>query len=147
LTSEQRLRAAAFQGDLQSVKELLDSGCDINAQESPDGPTALLVAIENLQEHVIRLLLERGANPNQAGHVGITPLQAAIDSTVEAAKQLSDRGGRVVRAETTIISLLLASAADLQQVDRAGKSAVDWARHTGHAEAHILIRTFAKCAP
>lgn len=57
------LRRAASSGDLATVKELLDQGVDVNAANQYGG-TALAFACDKGRTEVVKLLLERGANPN-----------------------------------------------------------------------------------
>lgn len=60
-----QLATAAFQGELATVKQVLDAGADVNAVDDY-GQTALMLAAESLKGHgkddVIKLLLERGAD-------------------------------------------------------------------------------------
>ena len=69
---------AARQGDLASVKVLLDGGADINLV-SADGSSALLVAIVNEHNELADFLLDKGADPNLADSRGRAALYAAID--------------------------------------------------------------------
>jgi Ankyrin repeat len=71
----------------------------------------LLSAVENCQVEMVALLLTRGANPNQAGYGGWTPLQNAIDIGLEQAKHNFDASGRFVPVDTTVVALLLAAGA------------------------------------
>lgn len=59
--------AAASRGQLESVQSLLDAGADPNEPEERNAPhgRALYSAVYNRHYDVARLLLERGANPNQ----------------------------------------------------------------------------------
>ncbi|HYO13926.1 MAG TPA: ankyrin repeat domain-containing protein [Thermoanaerobaculia bacterium] len=61
--SGDELRRAASAGDLAKVKELLDKGVDANAANQYGG-TALAFACDKGHTEVVKLLLERGANPN-----------------------------------------------------------------------------------
>lgn len=70
---------AAREGDLESVKILLDAGVDVN-QTSEYGWTALLTATQNRFYKLGAYLLERGANPNVANGGGWNPLYIATDN-------------------------------------------------------------------
>jgi ankyrin repeat protein len=70
---------AARQGDLETVKVLLEAGADVN-QATRYGWTPLLTATQNRNYKVGRYLLEHGANPNVANHGGWTPLYLATDN-------------------------------------------------------------------
>ena len=61
-----------------AAKALADAGADLNVQD-PDGTPALTVAIVNGHHDVAQMLIERGANPNVADTVGMTPLYAAVE--------------------------------------------------------------------
>jgi ankyrin repeat protein len=134
------LLAASFKGDAQAVSFLLDGGCDINAQD-PVSRAPLLLAIENLQTEIVRILLIKGADPNRSGHAGVTPLHAAVDAAVEEAKHAFDLTGQDAVASTTVVALLLAAGADPNRMDEAGKTAHDWARRVGHLEAEKLLHS------
>ena len=70
---------AARANDLDSVKELLAAGVDIN-QTSGYGWSALLVATQNRYYKLGAYLLEHGANPNLTNKGGWTPLYLATDN-------------------------------------------------------------------
>jgi uncharacterized protein len=70
---------AARDGNLETVKALLDEGADVN-QTSEFGWTALLVATHNRFYRLGVMLLERGANPNLANEGGWNPLYIATDN-------------------------------------------------------------------
>ena len=57
------LLTAARKGDLAQVKALLDKGVDVNSKSSY-GQTPLFFACDRGHTEIVRLLLERGANPN-----------------------------------------------------------------------------------
>ena len=70
---------AARQGDLESVRVLLEAGADVN-QTTEYGWTALLVATQNRYYRLGKFLLEHGADPNIANKGGWTPLYIATDN-------------------------------------------------------------------
>jgi ankyrin repeat protein len=70
---------ATREGDLETVKALLEAGADIN-QTSEYGWTALLVATHDRFYRLGLFLLERGADPNLANEGGWTPLYIATDN-------------------------------------------------------------------
>jgi serine/threonine-protein phosphatase 6 regulatory ankyrin repeat subunit B len=57
-----KLVRATMRGDLAAVKRYLDEGADINAYYN--NATGLMYASQNGHTEVVRLLLDRGANPN-----------------------------------------------------------------------------------
>jgi uncharacterized protein len=70
---------AAREGDLESAKNLLDAGADVN-QTTEYGWTPLLTATNNRHYKLAEYLIERGANPNIANKGGWTPLYLATDN-------------------------------------------------------------------
>lgn len=71
-------RAAGAKGNLNIVRMLLDNGSEVDAQDVL-GATALHQSA-GIHEHVLKLLLERGANPNLATGMGETPLHGAVNA-------------------------------------------------------------------
>jgi ankyrin repeat protein len=70
---------ATRDGNLETVKVLLEAGVDVN-QRSEYGWTALLVATHNRFYRLGAYLMERGADPNLANEGGWTPLYIATDN-------------------------------------------------------------------
>jgi ankyrin repeat protein len=70
---------AARQGDLETVKVLVDAGADVN-QVTQYGWSPLLTATQNRYYKVASFLLDHGANPNIANKGGWTPLYIATDN-------------------------------------------------------------------
>ncbi|KAM7524928.1 hypothetical protein LguiA_014830 [Lonicera macranthoides] len=72
-----RLMYLANEGDLEGIKELLDSGTDVNFRDIDDR-TALHVSACQGSTAVVKLLLERGAEVDPKDRWGSTPLADAI---------------------------------------------------------------------
>ncbi len=70
---------AAREGDLATVKLLLDAGANVN-EMSEFGWTPLLVATQNRYYQLGAYLLKDGANPNLANDGGWNPLYIATDN-------------------------------------------------------------------
>jgi uncharacterized protein len=69
---------AARDGCYDCVEELIAAGADVNVP-TPEGVTALMLALDNDHNDVAKLLLERGANPRVWDWWGRTALYIVID--------------------------------------------------------------------
>ncbi|MDP6718196.1 MAG: ankyrin repeat domain-containing protein [Pirellulaceae bacterium] len=65
---------AAFRGNLEIVKLLLDRGAKVNATNR-DGNTPLIAAAFMCRTEVVRLLLDQGASVNHKNELGETVLE------------------------------------------------------------------------
>jgi len=90
------LMHAALYRDVASLRQLLDLGADVNAQNDA-GATALMWAVDDLD--VIRLLLDRGADANARSVDGRTPLLLAAGRAggSDVVRLLLDRGAKAER--------------------------------------------------
>ena len=70
------LMKAVEEGNPDEIKKIIDSGVDVNAQNS-DGWTALMRACEEGNIKCIKLLLAAGADPNIQSNNGNTALMWA----------------------------------------------------------------------
>ena len=77
------LGTAAFSGDRESARALLDAGADANGAGS-GGFVPLHTAAQNGDEELVRLLLDRGARPDAATADGRTPERLAQDAGHDA---------------------------------------------------------------
>jgi hypothetical protein len=97
------LYRAAGDGDIVTVKKILDKGGDAN-QKGGGGllndSNALTIASTQGHIEIVKLLLDRGANVNAAhGNMGWTPLSsAAWTGQTDVAKLLVDRGADINKA-------------------------------------------------
>lgn len=97
---------AARSGAVDAMAALLDAGADPRARDVLNGWTPLFHAIHKQQPAAVRLLLERGVNPNQRARM-LTPLIMAA----------ADR-------DPTIVELLLAHGADAHARGAGGSTAL-----------------------
>ena len=74
------LHHAVRQGSLDAAIALIEGGADINDTSYVDRSTPLLLATINGQFDVAMQLVARGANPNIANSMGMTPLYATINT-------------------------------------------------------------------
>jgi len=85
----QAIIVAAYQGDLELVREILITGPDKDARNA-FGDTALHVAIFQKNHLLVKLLLDHGFDPNaRTFRNGYTPLHNAVSAdNVDAARLL-----------------------------------------------------------
>ena len=101
------LHHAARQGNVEAARALLDGGADINDTSRVDHTTPLLIATINGQFDVAMLLVQRGANPNIASNVGMTPLYATLN-TQWAPKSRYPQPQAIQNQKTTYLELMKA---------------------------------------
>jgi ankyrin repeat protein len=77
------MRYSAMFGPSSTVEELLDRGADINSEDPGNGRTALHKAAFLGNEQMARVLLGRGADPNQGDWHGNPPLYLHLDGQPE----------------------------------------------------------------
>jgi ankyrin repeat protein/class 3 adenylate cyclase len=61
---------AAKNGDIVSIEEMLDKGCDINEVDAGKGWTALHYAVNYGQKHLVEYLIVKGADVNKKDFLG-----------------------------------------------------------------------------
>jgi ankyrin repeat protein len=96
---------AVRQGNVESVRSLLAAGADIGEVSQGDHTSALLMATINGQFDIAKLLLDRGASPNQASDAGTAPLYATIN-VQWAAKSLYPQPTAQKQQQTTALALM-----------------------------------------
>ena len=112
------INRAIFNNDLDRIEKLLDAGCDVNGKCGGETPLLAVCKLmgspvgDEQKAKVIRILLERGANPNTQDNLGETPLIKVLK--ISSADNLS----------VSVIELLLDRGADPNVKDRTGKSAI-----------------------
>lgn len=70
---DEALASAITEGDVEKTRELFAHGYDVNCKDK-DGFTPLLLAARYRKENVLRILLEKGANPGAKCNKGRTTL-------------------------------------------------------------------------
>lgn len=70
---------AARDGCYDCVEALVAKGADVNVPTTPEGVTPLMIALDNDNNDVAKLLLDRGANPHVWDWYGRTALYIAVD--------------------------------------------------------------------
>lgn len=120
------------------------------------GRGALAMAAESGAANSVTVLLERGAQPNQADEFGITPLMLAVRSadaaalnallSAQAAVNAVDKAGNsaLMHAASAgnerAVQRLLQAGADFSLANRQGWSVLDWAVHTDSPAIAQLLR-------
>jgi ankyrin repeat protein len=138
------LRKAAQDGEMQTVKDLLAKGANVNAKDEK-GRTALLsIAPARDNPEMAKLLIEKGAEVNAKDNEGETALMIAasqsnpgiLEALIEAGAEVdatNKAGGTALmaaafRANIEEIKILLAKGADRKLKDKKGRTASDIAK-------------------
>ncbi|KAL3372544.1 hypothetical protein AABB24_004874 [Solanum stoloniferum] len=87
-----RLMYSANEGDIEGIKEILESGTDVNFRDI-DERTALHVAACHGSSDVVQLLLDNGAEVDPKDRWGSTPLADAIHYKNHAVIKLLEKHG------------------------------------------------------
>jgi ankyrin repeat protein len=146
ISNSQRLIQVVKNNDLISIRRLLGAGTDVNGHDLEGGATPLMYACVYSSPQGMKLLLDRGADPNAKNDVGSTALMWAIGD-MRKVRMLVSAGANVnARSNTGRTPLLLAAAhtgsaekvkflldkgAEVNAVDRAGLNALAEAAATG----------------
>ena len=108
---------AAWRGNVDVVRLLLDHGADKETQDSEYGQSSLSWAAERGNVDVVRLLLDRGADKEtRDSEWGRSPLSWAAR-----------------RGNVDVVRLLLDRGADIETCDNTGRTPLSWAETTGTA--------------
>ena len=121
------LYAATFAGSVPATRQVLDQKADPNelGQFVTLKIPPISIAANFGNTDLVRLLLERGANPNAVGSRGLTPLMCAA---------AADTG------TPALIQLLLDKGAGINARDEEGRTALDWALYMGETPVVKQLR-------
>ena len=123
---DEDLVSAAKDGNIASVKSLIDRGADINAK-SEKGETALMnAAINNIES--VEILLTHGAKINEKDKDGNTALAWAID-----------RNYQYLNNQVPIVKLLIAQGADVNARSNNGTNVLTIASYKGNTDIVKLL--------
>lgn len=113
---------ATQDGDVNTLRQLIDGGVDVNARDETTRTPLMYAAIKN-QKEVVQLLLEKGADVNARNNKG------------ETALTLAAREGH-----PEIAQALLRKGADINVQDSAGMAPVVYATQFNHpATLKVLL--------
>ncbi|MEO5929202.1 MAG: ankyrin repeat domain-containing protein [Candidatus Kapaibacterium sp.] len=123
---------ACFDGDIERVRTLIDSGAEINP--SDQGWPPLHAAIENMWEDVVRFLVRHGASLTTTC-LGFSPLHHAIDIEIDTAAQ----SNATEPPEPVLTEILLSAGSDINAQDDYGETPLQMATRRGHKKAMIAL--------
>ena len=110
------LHWAAYQGNLEMTRVLIQAGANLNAANRLKALTPLLIAAQAGDAAMLDLLLKSGADANLANALGTTPLMlAAASGKPDAVKTLLDHGADVNARESARRQTALMFAAALNR--------------------------------
>lgn len=129
LPTNENLSRASIAGDIQTVKELVKSGENVNGIDKW-GWTALLWSVYYGNITVSKWLLEQGADPN-------------IKTEKDYGSFLSGTTALILAASYNhpeALAALLNKNADASYVDKKGRMAIDYAREYGFDQSVALLQ-------
>ncbi|MFC1652638.1 ankyrin repeat domain-containing protein [Planctomycetota bacterium] len=153
---EQKLREAAKNGHVQTVKLLLEQGTAVNAPDE-DNRTALMWAAFDGYTPVVQLLIDHGAEVNTLDNIGRTALMyASSGANIDTVRLLLSHQAETnitdnqeawtalmfaaAEGQTPVVQALLDAGADPNLKDTDGDTAYNFAQQKGHLETAQLIK-------
>ena len=122
---------AAEEGNISIIKQYLDDGWDVDANDSFDRTPLDRAAVFG-QKEVAKLLIANGADVNAKGDKGKTPLNGAVmfdhkemvELLISAGANVSNAHfhGAIIRGHMEIVKLLIAKGADVNAKDEEGET-------------------------
>ncbi|MDT8066822.1 MAG: ankyrin repeat domain-containing protein [Terriglobia bacterium] len=97
---------------------------NVNQRELPSRQSALAIAALGRHDKSVRVLLDLGADVNDADYIGMTPLMDAVSAD-----------------DATAVRMLLAAGANTTVTNKSGRSALSLAQELHHAGIAELLRT------
>jgi hypothetical protein len=145
---------AAYNGNVQRVKELIRNGANVNAYT--DYGTILIYASRGGHIDVVKELIKNGANVNAVCTFGTTPLMwAAENGLLEIVKELIRNGANVDARDKfrrtpltwasreghlKSVKELIKAGANVNARDRDGMTPLTWASRGGHLKIVKYLR-------
>lgn len=142
--SADALTDAAFNGDLEAVRTLVEAGADVNTKGRVWNP--LCAAIENNHSPVIQYLLNAGADPDFR-HNGLPALHHMIDVEMDGYQQ----GNTPVLPSADLVKLLVEVGADisLEYDGQTPLQLAEWYHHEAaikYLQSQVIQLTAQQCA-
>jgi ankyrin repeat protein len=105
--------------DTAKAAALIDSGVDVNSPDSRGIYPLVLACSYKDNDEMIKLLLEKGADPNVRGPNGETPLGLAAKYSLTAVKLLVESGADVnARSDRGFTALRHAREMDQEEIEK-----------------------------
>lgn len=142
-------------GDIESLKEMLDCGLDVNSKNYEI--SLLSFASFKGNEEMVKMLMERGADVNLKSEVGSTALINSARSGNKTILEMLINNGADVNAQesdgrtalmyaawgnrTEIFKMLLAAGADVSLKDKNGDTALEWAQRNRNSKIPEILKS------
>jgi ankyrin repeat protein len=121
----EKLLREASNGNLEAVKNLVESGVSVNTKDS-DGETALMSAVDSDSVETVKYLLEHGAKVNHRDRDGLTPFLC-------------------LKSGSKCAEILIAHGANINHADKDGMTPLKYAVYDGDIErVGLLLESGAK---
>lgn len=149
---------AAGVSNIEILRALLASGASLNLRAGPMLMTPLMAAVHPGGLDKVRLILERGADPNRANELGMTALSMASTGMPRIVAIMIAHGANVNSKDkygvtplmeaarcgkTAIVRLLLEAGADPRAKDKAGWDPERYAKAGKHEKIVLLLKEAA----
>jgi hypothetical protein len=147
---------AAGNGDIATVRELLERGANVNTRDSELSWTPLMSAALSGNSDIVRLLIEKGARVNaqdkfswtslmiasRSGHIDIVRvmLDAGADINAKTSTGYTSLMAASKQGHADIVKLLLARGADVHARDQFGWRSITLAERGGHEDIVKILK-------